>query len=83
MKNSFSSSGAVLCNSLPYDMREAKSLSQFKQLAHLNCWFFKYCVHGFYEKQVLVRLVEDSLAYHLGQLGLFEIFYTPDDFYRV
>ena len=39
MKKSFSSSGAVLCNSLPYDMREAKSLSQFKQLAHLNCWF--------------------------------------------
>ena len=30
MKNSFSYSGAVLWNSLPCDMREAKSLSQFK-----------------------------------------------------
>ena len=37
MNNSFSSSGAVLWNSLPYDVREAKSLSQFKRLAHLNC----------------------------------------------
>ena len=55
-KNSFSYSGVVLCNSLPCDMREAKSLSQFKRLAHLNCWFFKYCVQGIYEKQVLVRL---------------------------
>ena len=36
MKNSFSYSGAVLWNSLPCDMREAKSLSQFKRLAHLN-----------------------------------------------
>ena len=31
MKNSFSYSGAVLWNSLPCDMREVKSLSQFKQ----------------------------------------------------
>ena len=36
MNNSFSYSRAVLWNSLPYDMREAKSLSQFKRLAHLN-----------------------------------------------
>ena len=36
MKNRFSYSGAVLWNSLPRDMREAKSLSQFKRLAHLN-----------------------------------------------
>ena len=36
MKNSFSYSGAVLWNSLPCDMTEAKSLSQFKQFAHLN-----------------------------------------------
>ena len=36
MKNSFSYSGAVLWNSLPCDMREAKSLSQFKRSAHLN-----------------------------------------------
>ena len=36
MKNSFSYSGAVLWNSLPRDMREAKSLSQFKRLAYLN-----------------------------------------------
>ena len=36
MKNSFSYSGAVLWNSLPCDMREAKSLSQFKRLGHLN-----------------------------------------------
>ena len=36
MNNSFSYSGVVLWNSLPYDMREAKSLSQFKRLAHLN-----------------------------------------------
>ena len=36
MKNSFSYSGAALWNSLPCDVREAKSLSQFKRLAHLN-----------------------------------------------
>ena len=36
MKNSFNYSGAVLWNSLPCDMREAKSFSQFKRLAHLN-----------------------------------------------
>ena len=36
MKNSFSSSGGVLWNSLPCDMREAKSLSQFQRLAYLN-----------------------------------------------
>ena len=36
MKNSFSYREAVLWNSLPRDMREAKSLSQFKRLAHLN-----------------------------------------------
>ena len=66
MKNSFSYSGAVLWNSLPCDMREAKSLSQFKRLAHVNFWFFKYCVHGIHEKQVLVRLVVDSFAYCLG-----------------
>ena len=36
MKNGFSYSGAVLWNSLPCDMREAKSLSQFKRLVHLN-----------------------------------------------
>ena len=53
MENSFSYSGAVLWNSLPCDMREAKSLSQFKRLDHLNFWFFKYCVHGTHEKQVL------------------------------
>ena len=35
-KNSFSYSGAVIWNSLPRDMREAKSLSQFKRLAYLN-----------------------------------------------
>ena len=36
MKNSFSYSGVVLCNSLPCDISEAKALSQFKRLAHLN-----------------------------------------------
>ena len=36
MKNSFSYRGAILWNSLLCDMREAKSLSQFKGLAHLN-----------------------------------------------
>ena len=41
MNNSFSYSRAVLWNSLPCDMREAKSLSQFKQLAHLNFWRIK------------------------------------------
>ena len=35
-RTNFSYSGAVLWNSLPCDMREAKSLSQFKRLAHLN-----------------------------------------------
>ena len=45
VKNSFSSSRAVLWNSLPCDMREpAKSLSQFKRLAHLNFWFLS--IHG-------------------------------------
>ena len=42
MKNSFSYSGAVLWNSLPCDMREAKSSSQFKWLAHLNFCFFPF-----------------------------------------
>ena len=41
MNNSFSYSRAVFWNSLPYDMREAKSLNQFKQLAHLNFWRIK------------------------------------------
>ena len=66
MKNSFGYSGAVLWNSLPCGMREAKSLSQFKPLAYLNFWFLKYCVHGIHEKQVLVRLVVDRFAYCLG-----------------
>ena len=35
MKNSFSYSGAVLWNSLPCNVREAKSLSQFKRLVSL------------------------------------------------
>ena len=74
IKNSFSYSGAVVWNSLSCDMREAKSLRQFKRLAHLNFWFFKCSVHGIHEKQVLVRLVEDSFAYCLGQLGLFNFF---------
>ena len=67
MKNSFSYSGAVLWKSLPCDMREANSLSQFKRLAHLNFWFLNYCVLGIHKKQVLVRLVVDSF-------GLFIIF---------
>ena len=77
MKNSFSYSRAVLWNSLPCDMREAKSLSQFKRLAHLNFWFFKYCVHGIHEKQVLVGLVVDSFAY------TYIFLYTPDECYRI
>ena len=36
MKNSFSYSRAVLWNSLPCDIRETKSLSQFKRLVNLN-----------------------------------------------
>ena len=36
MKNSFSYSGAVLWNSLPCDVREAKSVSQFKRLVDLH-----------------------------------------------
>ena len=36
MKNSFSYSGAVLWNSLPCNVREAKSLSQFKRLVNLH-----------------------------------------------
>ena len=35
-RNSFRYSGAVLWISLPCDMRETKSLSQFKRLTHLN-----------------------------------------------
>ena len=62
MKNSFSHSGAILWNSLPCDMREAKSLSQFIGLAHLNFRFFKYCIHGIHDKQVLVWLVVDGFC---------------------
>ena len=47
-------------------MREAKSLSQFKRLAQLNFLFLKYCVHGIHDRQVLLRVVVDSLAYCLG-----------------
>ena len=36
MKNSFSYSGAVLWNSLPCNVRESKSLSQFKRLVNLH-----------------------------------------------
>ena len=36
MKNSFSNTGAVLWNNLPCDVREAKTLSKFKRLTHLN-----------------------------------------------
>ena len=36
MKNSFTYSGAVLWNSLPCDVREAKSLSQFKRLVNVH-----------------------------------------------
>ena len=53
MKNNFSYSGAVPWNSLPGDMREAKSLRQFKRLAHLNFCLLKYCVHGIHKKQVI------------------------------
>ena len=47
MKNSFSYSGAVLWNSLPCDMREAKSLSQFNDwlvLVKLVVDSFAYCL---------------------------------------
>ena len=36
MKNSFSYGGAVLWNSLPCNVRESKSLSQFKRLVNLH-----------------------------------------------
>ena len=36
MKNSFSYSGAVLWNSLPCDVREAKSLSQLNRLVNVH-----------------------------------------------
>ena len=36
MKNSFTYSGAVLWNSLPCHVREAKSLSQFKRLVNVH-----------------------------------------------
>ena len=52
MKNSFSHREAW--KSLPYDMRETKSWSQFKRLAHLNFWLLS--LHGIHEKQVLIRL---------------------------
>ena len=64
-------------------MREAKSLSKFKRLTHLNFWFLKYCVHGIHEKQVLVWLVVDNFAYCLGYLGSFKIVFAPDEFLRV
>ena len=36
MKNSFTNGGAVLWNSLPCHVREAKSLSQFKRLVNVH-----------------------------------------------
>ena len=36
LKNSFSYSGAALWNSLPCNLRETKSLIQFKRLLNLN-----------------------------------------------
>ena len=36
MKNSFTYSGAVLWNSLPCDVREAKSLGQFKRIVNVH-----------------------------------------------
>ena len=36
VKNSFTYSGAVLWNSLPCDVREAKSLSHFKRLVNVH-----------------------------------------------
>ena len=36
LKNSFSYSGATLWNSLPCNLRETKSLSQFKPLLNLH-----------------------------------------------
>ena len=61
-------------------MGGVKSLSQFKRLAHLNFRFFKYCVHGIHEKQVLVRLVVDSFVYCLGQLRYLKFFILPMKF---
>ena len=75
--------GVGTCASVQLNGIVSKSLSQFKRLARLNFWFFKYYVHGINEKKVLVRLVIYSFAYCLGYLGLFNIFYTPDEFYRV
>ena len=49
--------GVGTCASVQLIGIVSKSLSQFKRLAHLNFLFFKYCVHGIHEKQVLVRLV--------------------------
>ena len=43
MKNSFSYSGATLCNSLPCNIRESGSLNQFKRLLYHN---FKHGIHG-------------------------------------
>ena len=51
-----------------------------KSLSHLNDWliwisdFFKYCVHGIHEKQVLVRLVVDSFAFVEGSFVYLNLF---------
>ena len=83
MKNSFSYSGAVLWNSLPWREKLNIWVNLNDWLIRISDFFFKYCVHGIHEKQVLVRLVVDSFAYCLGGLFNFFSIYTPDEFYRV
>ena len=83
MKNSFSYSGAVLWNSLPWREKLNIWVNLNDWLIRISDFFFKYCVHGIHEKQVLNRLVVDSFAYCLGGLFNFFSIYTPDEFYRV
>ena len=62
MKNSFSYSGAVLWNSLPWREKLNIWVNLNDWLIRISDFFFKYCVHGIHEKQVLVRLVVDSFS---------------------
>ena len=52
LKNSFRNSGAILWNSLPYDVRQAESLGQFK----LMCTHTSTVRHGIHGKQLFLLI---------------------------
>lgn len=64
MKNSFSYSGATLWNSLPCNIRESGSLSQFKRLLYHNFWTRYSWKSGF-----LSGILQVDMMLKLGFLG--------------